>query len=86
MSIPQKPNPSLILVVDDDRFTRLMLRQIMETEGHQVEEAEDGEQCLAAYTQRQPDMVLLDAMMPVMDGFTCCTQLQALPEAIAHPF
>jgi PAS domain S-box-containing protein len=67
---------ALILIADDDRFTRMLLRQIIEEEGYRVEEVGNGEQCLAAYTQLQPDMVLLDAMMPVMDGFSCCTQLQ----------
>ncbi|WP_242058797.1 ATP-binding protein [Microcoleus sp. FACHB-SPT15] len=70
----------LILIADDDRFTRMMLRQVMETEGYKVEEAVDGKQCLAAYEQYKPDMVLLDAMMPVMDGFACCSQLQTLME------
>jgi len=70
----------LILIADDDRFTRLMLRQVMETEGYKVEEAGDGKQCLAAYEKYKPDMVLLDAMMPVMDGFACCSQLQTLME------
>jgi PAS domain S-box-containing protein len=70
-------NSALILIADDDRFTRMMLRQIMTEEGYLVEEVGDGEQCLAAYTQLRPDMVLLDAMMPVMDGFTCCARLQA---------
>ncbi len=71
-------NSPLILIADDDRFTRMMLRQMMGKEGYDVEEVGNGEQCLAAYTQLKPDMVLLDAMMPVMDGFTCCTQLQTL--------
>jgi PleD family two-component response regulator len=71
-------NPPLILIADDDRFTRMMLRQLIEKQGYKVEEAADGEQCLAAYTQFRPDMVLLDVMMPVMDGFSCCTQLQKL--------
>lgn len=69
---------ALILIADDDRFTRMLLRQIMEEEGYQVAEVGNGEECLTAYIQLQPDMVLLDAMMPVMDGFTCCTQLQAI--------
>lgn len=73
----QKDSP-LILVADDDRFTRLLLRQILEQDGYRVQEVGDGEQCIAAYLKERPDMVLLDAMMPVMDGFTCCTQLQAL--------
>jgi len=76
-------NSTLILIADDDRFTRMLLRQIMEEEGYRVEEVGDGEQCLAAYSQLQPDMVLLDAMMPVMDGFTCCTRLQAQAESNA---
>jgi PAS domain S-box-containing protein len=69
-------NSALILIADDDRFTRMLLRQIMAEEGYRIEEVGDGEQCLTAYAQFQPDMVLLDAMMPVMDGFTCCKQLQ----------
>lgn len=76
MTILTVTNTPLILIADDDRFTRMMLRQLMEQEGYQVAEVENGEQCLNAYTKYKPDMVLLDAMMPVMDGFTCCTQLQ----------
>ncbi len=83
MSTNIKKNSTLILIADDDRFTRMLLRQIMEEEGYQVEEVGDGEQCLAAYSQLKPDMVLLDAMMPVMDGFTCCTRLQAQVESDA---
>jgi phosphoserine phosphatase RsbU/P len=72
----QKDSP-LILIADDDRFTRMLLRQILEQDGYRVREVGDGEQCLAAYMRERPDMVLLDAIMPVMDGFTCCTQLQS---------
>ncbi|WP_365972643.1 response regulator [Moorena sp. SIO4G3] len=68
----------IILVADDDTQTRKMLRAIMENEGYNVEDVGDGEQCLAAYTQLKPDIVLLDAMMPVMDGFMCCAQIQKL--------
>jgi PAS domain S-box-containing protein len=78
MHANNKKNSALILIADDDRFTRMLLSQIMTEEGYRVEEVGDGEECLAAYTQLQPDMVLLDAMMPVMDGFTCCSKLQAL--------
>lgn len=75
---PQKDS-SLILVVDDDKFMRIQLRRAMEQAGYQVVEANDGEQALAAYTSLHPNIVLLDALMPVMDGFTCCAQLQTLP-------
>ena len=68
----------IILVVDDDQFTRQLLRRVMEKEGYQVIEAANGEQGLEAYKRLKPHLVLLDALMPVMDGFTCCTQLQML--------
>jgi PAS domain S-box-containing protein len=50
----------------------------MEKAGYQVAEASDGKQAIAAYTRFQPDIVLLDTTMPLMDGFSCCTQLQIL--------
>lgn len=68
----------LILVVDDDESIRFELRQAMEKVGYQVAEASDGKQAIAAYTRFQPDIVLLDTTMPLMDGFSCCTQLQIL--------
>lgn len=74
----QKKVPPLVLIVDDDKSMRILLRQAMKKEGYQVAEAKDGEECLAVYERLQPDIVLLDAMMPVMDGFICCTQLQIL--------
>ena len=65
-----------ILVVDDDPGMRLLLRQLLEQDGHVVEEAEDGETSLAMFERSTPDVVLLDANMPGMDGFTVCAQLQ----------
>jgi DNA-binding response OmpR family regulator len=69
----------LILIVDDDRSMRSLLKLAMEEEGYRVIEAKDGEQCLSEYRLWQPDMVLLDGIMPVMDGFTCCQCLRQLP-------
>ncbi|MEA5582328.1 PleD family two-component system response regulator [Nodularia harveyana UHCC-0300] len=67
--------PPVILVADDDKTVRLLLREAMEKEGYRVVEVADGQQCLDAYKTVKPDIVLLDAIMPVMDGFTCCKQL-----------
>ncbi|NET51640.1 MAG: diguanylate cyclase [Merismopedia sp. SIO2A8] len=53
---------------------------IMDDEGYQVVEAANGEQGLEAYQRIRPHLVLLDAMMPVMDGFVCCTRLQKLSD------
>lgn len=70
----------LILVVDDSESIRSMLRQALEQEGYQVMEANNGKQCLEICSLQLPDMILLDAMMPEMDGFTCCAKLQEIFE------
>ncbi len=69
---------NLILVVDDDDLTRMQLRELLKSVGYWVAEAGNGEEALAAYTQLQPEMVLLDALMPKMDGFKCCERLRQL--------
>ena len=79
------PQASTILIVDDDRAMRLLLRMAMEEEGYTVIEAKDGEQCLVEFVRHQPQVVLLDAVMPGMDGFTCCQQLRQRPEAQEVP-
>lgn len=85
MNLPSHPDSSLVLVVDDDRSLRTLLRFAMEEEGYQVAEANNGENCLAQFARLKPDIVLLDAVMPVMDGFTCCSQLRTLPTAEYTP-
>ncbi len=77
--------PSLILVADDDKTTRMGLRHAMELEGYQVVEAINGESCLAIFSRLHPDVVLLDAVMPVMDGFACCARIQQLQGATQAP-
>lgn len=68
----------LVLVVDDDIFMRGMLQNLLEEQGYRVSQAEDGVQALEEFQRCLPDLVLLDAAMPVMDGFTACTQLKFL--------
>jgi CheY-like chemotaxis protein len=71
--------PPLLLVVDDDEVVRSMLVENLAQEGYQIAQARNGEAALVVYQQIQPDMVLLDGIMPVMDGFECCLKLQELP-------
>lgn len=82
--VPENPHPEtptpLVLVVDDDPLMRLQLKRAMQQLGYQVAEVTDGAQCLELYQTLNPDLVLLDALMPVMDGFTCCTKLRSLPK------
>lgn len=71
-------SPPLILIVDDEQTLRAIMRRILEQEGYQVVEAKHGEQCLAFCKRQLPDMILLDAMMPVLDGFACCDRLHSI--------
>ncbi|NRR30377.1 EAL domain-containing protein [Oxalobacteraceae bacterium] len=74
-----------VLVVDDDRSTRSTLRYTLQRDGFQVEEAADGAQALAMLKRFQPDVILMDAVMPVMDGFTACARMQELPGGSSIP-
>ncbi|MBK4729105.1 response regulator [Oxynema sp. CENA135] len=86
MNINFSPTHSpLILLVDDDRTTRMMLRRAMIKEGYRVAEASNGLEGVEAYRQVKPDMVLLDARMPSLDGFACCQQIQAVSEFKSTP-
>ncbi len=67
-----------ILIVDDEQFIRMQLLLALEREGYQIIEAENGTKALKLFEQLHPDLVLLDAIMPDMDGFECCTRLQSL--------
>ena len=66
-----------ILVVDDDLMTRDLIRLILKQTKLQVFEAVDGFDALEKIRQKMPDLVLLDAMMPRMDGFTVCKTLRS---------
>ena len=83
-SAPQEELAS-VLIVDDDRSTRSTLRYTLQRDGFQVEEAADGVQALAMLKRFHPDVILMDAVMPVMDGFTACARLQELPGGSAIP-
>lgn len=67
-----------VLVVDDDRAIRLVLRYVLEAEGYEVAEAGDGARALDIYGSIEPDIVLMDCMMPVLDGFSACAGLRDL--------
>jgi PleD family two-component response regulator len=72
-----------VLIIDDDESNRLLLRDPLEAQGHQVFEAEHGEQGLLMVKEHLPDVVLLDIMMPRMDGFEVCRLIKSDP-ATAH--
>ncbi|MEW6544508.1 MAG: EAL domain-containing protein [Nitrospirota bacterium] len=69
----------LALVADDDPVNRLLAREAIELAGAAVVEAESGAQTLEAFARLRPDIVLLDVVMPDMDGFATCAELRRLP-------
>jgi PAS domain S-box-containing protein len=64
------------LVVEDDEATRRVLRETLESEGWDVADAADGRAGLAAFERRRPDLILLDLLMPEMDGFEFLEELR----------
>ena len=78
MKADAQESQSLVLIVDDEPFIRLILRHFLEREGYQIAEAQNGIEAIKLFKQLHPDIVLLDALMPDMDGFECCTQLELL--------
>jgi diguanylate cyclase (GGDEF)-like protein/PAS domain S-box-containing protein len=74
-----------VLVVDDDAFMRLTFREALEEAGCRVEEACDGEAAIVAFQRLRPDLVILDLMMPGMDGFETCAALRNLVEGRHTP-
>jgi DNA-binding response OmpR family regulator len=66
-----------ILVVDDDQVIQQLLKVNLELEGYAVEVASDGEEALATFDGFHPDLVLLDIMMPKLDGWEVARRLKA---------
>jgi len=71
--------PSRILIVDDEPSIVISLEYLMKREGFEVSVAADGEAALAAVAARPPDLVILDVMMPKLNGFEVCRRLRAEP-------
>jgi two-component system response regulator MprA len=69
-------NPPELLVVDDDPKITAMLRRALQAEGYEVRTANDGREGLARAKERQPDLVVLDLLMPEIDGLEVCRRLR----------
>lgn len=67
-----------ILIAEDSAADRMLLSSIVRRQGHQVLTAANGAEAVEAFRQQRPQLVLMDAMMPVMDGFEAARQIKAL--------
>lgn len=66
-----------ILVVDDETRIRDLLRIVLESRGYGVIEAKDGSEAVSSAKENKPDLIILDIMMPVLNGFDSCKQIRA---------
>ncbi|EIJ41352.1 signal transduction histidine kinase [Beggiatoa alba B18LD] len=76
--IASEENAPLVLIVDDDATMRLLMRHTLKKAGFQVEEAGDGLPALQIFKEKKPDIILLDVMMPGMDGYKTCAEIRKL--------
>ena len=74
--MPVSSKKHVILIVDDEPRILDSVRMNLELEGYQVFEATNGQEALEKVADEAPDLILLDVMMPVMDGFTVCRILK----------
>ena len=70
------PSPARILIVDDDPHSRQLLEVMLRPEGYQIVTAATGEDALAIVAQQPPDLILLDVMMPGMDGYQVVARIK----------
>jgi CheY-like chemotaxis protein len=66
-----------ILVVDDEMDIRFVIGKMLEREGYETVEADSGEQALEILKETEPDLILLDVMMPGIDGYETCTEIKS---------
>ena len=87
LSLPseRRSGGELILVIDDEELTRMFVRQTLEAAGFAVAEAEDGDAGLAISGELNPDLIMLDVLMPGLDGFEVCTALRQLKQHVETP-
>lgn len=77
--------PAKILIADDDPLLQALLHHKLSAAGYEIVQVEDGAQAIECMGRVNPDIVVLDAMMPVMDGFEALRRIKADPATNATP-
>ncbi len=77
-----EPSFQRILLVDDDLVVRAKVSESLEQDGFEVILAKNGNDGIAAYQEHRPDLILVDAVMPILDGFEFCEELKNLGERL----
>ncbi|WP_310486757.1 PleD family two-component system response regulator [Chamaesiphon sp. VAR_69_metabat_338] len=77
-----EPSRQRILLVDDDLVVRAKVSESLQEDGFEVILAKNGDDGIAAYQEHRPDLILVDAVMPILDGFEFCEQLKNMGERL----
>jgi CheY-like chemotaxis protein len=80
MTDPETPPTGRILIADDNQQNRELLEAYLADEGHEILMSADGRETLDKTRQEQPDLVLLDIMMPKLSGYEVCQQIKQDPQ------
>jgi DNA-binding response OmpR family regulator len=73
------PGPARVLIVDDERVNRQILEIMLEPEGYELSTATSGDEALTVIARNPPDLVVLDVMMPGLNGYVVTSRLKANP-------
>jgi len=79
MTTKTQTRSPLVQIVDDDATMRLLMRATLEKSGFRVTESSSGEEAISTFKKLRPEAILLDVLMPGMDGFETCKTLRSLP-------
>jgi len=74
-----------VLIVDDDNSTRVTIAEALRSDGLQIEHAANGQEGVIKFQQVKPDLVIMDAMMPIMNGFDACRKIRSLTGGQSTP-
>lgn len=74
-----------ILIADDEEDVKIVVQLFLESKGYEIVTAFDGLDALERAKEEKPDLIILDIMMPILDGFEVCKKLKADPELTAIP-
>lgn len=85
VSSSENSSTPTLLIVEDDASTRMLVKSVFGKQGFRVIEARNGAEGVEAFESADPDVVLMDVMMPVMDGFEACRRIRALDREEGTP-